>query len=263
MDGYCKLHAKIITSSIWNAPDHVRLLWITMLATADAGGHVEGSVGGLAHMARISVAQAKDALEALAGPDPDSGDETSGERIRKVAPGVWHILNHSHYRERQTRRQALQASASKRYRENKQGDDDESSSSSSPVYVSESPSESPSVPSEKKAPKVTPDDGFDGFWEAYPRKTKKGDAKKAWKKVKAAMREQVIEAVEEFASMVTKPEFIPYPSTWLNGCCWDDHHADSAACAKDTKPKTAFQQCDEGHDLNSELNKWKDEPVVQ
>lgn len=109
MDGYTKLHAKIVLSSIWNEADHVRLLWITMLATADAAGNVEGSVGGLAHLARITPAQCREALEVLARPDPDSGDETTGERVRKVRPGLWHIINHAHYRDRQTRRQAQQA----------------------------------------------------------------------------------------------------------------------------------------------------------
>lgn len=109
MDGYCKLHAKIIMSSIWNAPNHVRLLWVTMLALADAEGNVEGTPGGLAAMARITLEESREALEILAGPDPDSGDETTGERIRKVGPSVWHIINHHHYRERQTRRQVKQA----------------------------------------------------------------------------------------------------------------------------------------------------------
>lgn len=122
MDGYCKLHAKIITSSIWNAPNHVRLLWVTMLALADAEGNVEGTPGGLAAMARITPEESRDALKILAGPDPDSGDETSGERIRKVGPSVWHIINHAHYRDRQTRRQVKQAAWAREKRASKRVD---------------------------------------------------------------------------------------------------------------------------------------------
>lgn len=109
MDGYTKLHAKILVSSIWNAPDHVRLLWITLLALADDRGNVEGSVAGIATMARMSVESTADALRILSGPDPDSSDGTTGERIRQVGPGVWFVINHERYRDRQTRRQALGA----------------------------------------------------------------------------------------------------------------------------------------------------------
>jgi hypothetical protein len=119
MDGYCKLHAKIVMSSIWSEPAHVRLLWITMLAVADADGNVEGSVCGLANLARISVDECEQALRRLQQPDPFSSDGTDGERIQALTDGVWHILNHTRYRERQTRRQALDAARKKRARAKK------------------------------------------------------------------------------------------------------------------------------------------------
>jgi len=109
MDGYTKLHAVILDSSIWGEPMHIRICWITMLAMADAEGHCEASVGGLARRAQITQEQCREALEVLESPDPDSRDDTAGERIKKVGPGIWHILNHAKYRERQTRRQASQA----------------------------------------------------------------------------------------------------------------------------------------------------------
>jgi hypothetical protein len=238
MDGFCKLHAKIINSSIWNAPDHCRLLWITMLASADAYGNVEGSVGGLAHMARISYEHAKEALEMLAGPDPDSGDETTGERIRKIAPGIWHIINHGRYRERQTRRQALQAQASKNYRARKT--DDASSESSDSVYAFKSSVSVPqsSVPEKKKenAPKTEETcELFQDFWEAYPRKIAKAAAGKAWVKLTTATRALAIVGAKRFAPMVTKPDFIPYPASWLNSGGWDDNPGDMACCASDSK----------------------------
>ena len=240
MDGFCKLHAKIINSSIWNAPDHCRLLWITMLASADASGNVEGSVGGLAHMARISHEHAKEALEMLSGPDPDSGDETTGERIRKIAPGIWHIINHGRYRERQTRRQALQAQASKNYRARKT--DDASSESSSSVYVSDVSVPDSSVPKKKKAPKAeTSCELFEEFWDAYPRKTQKGSAMKAWSKMPADQKAQAIDAAKRFSPMVQQPSFVPYPATWLNGSGWDDNPMDMACC-KPASGKVQFSK---------------------
>jgi len=139
MDGYCKLHAKIVLSSIWSEPAPVRLLWITMLAVADADGNVEGSVCGLAHLARITPDECSEALQRLQAPDPHSSDGTAGERIAEVAEGVWHIINHSKYRERQTRRQALDAARKKRSRA-KQADT--SALSAASVSVSKSESES-------------------------------------------------------------------------------------------------------------------------
>ena len=53
MSGYTKLHSNIIHSTIWRAPNHVRLVWITMLALCDRDGVVEASVPGLADAARV------------------------------------------------------------------------------------------------------------------------------------------------------------------------------------------------------------------
>jgi len=135
MDGYCKLHAKIVMSSIWGEPAHVRLLWITMLAVADCDGNVEGSVCGLANLARISVDECQQALSALQAPDPHSSDGGTGERVRLLEDGVWHIINHARYRERQTRRQALDAARKKKARAKKA---DASAPSARAVSVSKS-----------------------------------------------------------------------------------------------------------------------------
>ena len=91
MRGYTKLHAKIVHSSIWREADHVRLLFVTMLAMADADGIVEASIGGLADIARLERDKCIDGLERLLGPDPDSSDGTTGERIQEV-PGGWFVI---------------------------------------------------------------------------------------------------------------------------------------------------------------------------
>jgi hypothetical protein len=78
MTGWTKLHSRIVVSSIWQQPDHVRILWVTMLAMADADGIVEGSVCGLAKMAKLTPEKTQEALDALMAPDPDSSDRTSG-----------------------------------------------------------------------------------------------------------------------------------------------------------------------------------------
>lgn len=73
--------------------------------------------------------------------------------------------------------------------------------------------------------RATPD-LFDEFWAAYPRKTDKGNAKKAWvKAVKKKPAEQIIAAAAAYAATKPEPKFTAHPTTWLNGERWDDEHA--------------------------------------
>jgi hypothetical protein len=69
---------------------------------------------------------------------------------------------------------------------------------------------------------------FDQFWEAYPRKTGKGEAKKLWLKRKPSdeLTQKIIQAVNTQKHLEQwvkeKGRFIPHPSTWLNREQWDD-----------------------------------------
>lgn len=97
--GYTKLFGSIVHSTIWREPDHVRLVWVTMLALADKDGVVEASVPGLADVARVSLEQAMDALDRFQKPDKYSRNKASeGRRIEEIAGG-WRLLNHYHYRQ--------------------------------------------------------------------------------------------------------------------------------------------------------------------
>lgn len=98
--GYTKLFSSIIGSTIWREPDHVRLVWITMLALKDRHHIVEASVPGLADFARVSVEACLAALEILKGPDPHSRTKDhDGRRIEDV-DGGWRVLNGEKYREK-------------------------------------------------------------------------------------------------------------------------------------------------------------------
>lgn len=251
MDGYTKLHAKLVTSSIWNEPNHIRLLWITLLATADVDGNVEGSVGGLAHLARITPDECKEALETLSSPDPDSGDESTGERIRKVGPGVWHIINHSLYRDRQTRRQAQQAKWARDKRRKKSsnvdGVDASTMSTQTQTQYTEAVQNRSTPPPgggcggrgsdtlplgsenganrSRRKPPQTSDSRFDEFWAAYPIKQGKKEARAAWKKIRD-LDEQfpaILEAAKATAVLHSVGNRkIKYPQGWLNGRRWED-----------------------------------------
>lgn len=115
MAGYTKLHSTILDSSVWAESIATRIVWITMLAMADQNGIVQASTGGLARRANVTREECDKALEVFLGPDPDSRDGTTGERIEKV-PGGWLVLNHANYRDKQTREQEQTALRVARHR---------------------------------------------------------------------------------------------------------------------------------------------------
>jgi hypothetical protein len=65
---------------------------------------------------------------------------------------------------------------------------------------------------------------FDKFWEAYPRKIAKGDARKAWTQTQKIRPELdfILRAIEAQKETWENPKFIPYPATWLRAERWDD-----------------------------------------
>jgi hypothetical protein len=119
--GYTKLFGSIVHSTIWRAPDHVRLVWITMLALSDRHGVVEASVPGLADAARVTIQQCELALVELMAPDPYSRTkDNEGRRIAEV-DGGWLVLNRTKYRDSESNEndRAKNLARVKRHRERK------------------------------------------------------------------------------------------------------------------------------------------------
>jgi len=119
-EGFTKLFGSLIHSTIWREADHVRLVWITMLAIVNRDGMVEASLPGLADAARVTVEQCEDALEKLRSPDKYSRSKAHDGRRVKDVDGGWELLNYAAYRERmsaadQREKGALRA---RRFREN-------------------------------------------------------------------------------------------------------------------------------------------------
>ena len=69
---------------------------------------------------------------------------------------------------------------------------------------------------------------FDLFWDAYPRKTGKQDAIKAFQRLNPndALMQTIIGAIDrqKLSPQWTKDggQFIPHPATWINGRRWED-----------------------------------------
>ncbi|OZE92470.1 hypothetical protein CH298_02745 [Rhodococcoides fascians] len=79
---------------------------------------------------------------------------------------------------------------------------------------------------DSSATKSREPDRFDEFWSLYPKKAGRIDALKAFAKaVKSTDVDLIIAGVQRFAqdpNLPTDKQYIPHPSTWLNGGRWDD-----------------------------------------
>lgn len=83
---------------------------------------------------------------------------------------------------------------------------------------------------EEKAPQAASrlQIAFDQFWKAYPKKSAKGDAEKAFKKINpnAELLQTMLDAIEAQkhgkAWLDDDGQYVPNPATWLNAKRWDD-----------------------------------------
>ena len=95
---FTKLFSSITDSSIWDQPDHVRIVWITMLAMADSHGRIHASIPGLASRSRKSIEDVEEALSVFRAPDRYSRTkEFDGRRIEDVEGG-WLLLTYEKHR---------------------------------------------------------------------------------------------------------------------------------------------------------------------
>jgi hypothetical protein len=85
-------------------------------------------------------------------------------------------------------------------------------------------------------------DGFEEFWDAYPKRDGSADRKGAAKAFKAALRratlETILDGTDHFRDAMTArgkvgTEYIPQARTWLNGDRW--HERFDASTAADSK----------------------------
>jgi len=66
---------------------------------------------------------------------------------------------------------------------------------------------------------------FDAFWSAYPRKTDKVKAKRSFLRLTKTEQELAVSNIQRLYSE-TPAQFIPHPSTYLNGKRWEDQAID-------------------------------------
>jgi hypothetical protein len=68
-------------------------------------------------------------------------------------------------------------------------------------------------------------EGFEAFWNVYPKKTGRGDAEKSWARMRPPL-DDVLDALgwqsQQQSWVKEKGQFIPMPSTWINQKRWLD-----------------------------------------
>jgi uncharacterized protein YdaU (DUF1376 family) len=114
-------------------------------------------------------------------------------------------------------------------------------------------------PTPKGVKEVKVDEGFEAFWESYPRKTGKGAARNAWAKAKLPEIDLILSALHKAKKspdwLKERGAYIPHPATWLNQCRWEDSGMDYDALTQkrvlslSSPPQEAFQ-VDEQDALN-------------
>ena len=241
---YAKLFSKILDSSLWLEDVVTRVVWVTMLAVMDDAGFVAmATPANVARRANVTLEEALAALAILEGPDPNSSDpDHEGRRLERV-PGGWVVRNAEKYRAIATRadEKAANCERVRRHRERKRCNacavtdplpvTKSNGSEADPNATAEVHAEGKPKPSRQvraRAHESLVPDGFDAFWQAYPRHDAKQDALKAWRQVEPD-KTTMARMLEALNWQRTQPgwlkdsgRFIPLAATWLRGRRWED-----------------------------------------
>ena len=130
-----------------------------------------------------------------------------------------------------------------------------------PIQSESNPNPNPN-PSRERG-RETPE-GFDQFWAAYPKKTAKPDAIKAYGKIKPdeALLAQILSAIQKQKQTAQWQEdggrFVPYPATWLNGHRWEDEVQAAPAGGSGPAPRPVVAQVYEQREYDLENERPED-----
>lgn len=240
---FTKLFNSILDSTVWQESKETKLVWVTMLAMCDRNGEIHASIPGLSVRAGVTIPECEEALRCFMSPDKYSRTKDHDGRRIAIIDGGWVLLNHAKYRA------LLSAEERREYNRIKQQEHrkklslivNDSQSHVSDVNAGEhitdadadaddsSPPGEESVikkPSRKRSSVTVVDDSaFEQFWKAYPRRTAKGNARKAFiAALKKIDTETLLAKASQFAKQQAgkEPQFIPHPASWLNGERWED-----------------------------------------
>lgn len=228
MGGFSKLDSGITRSSIWSAPYHVRIVWISILAEKDETGFVRGSRITMPRICNVTQEEFDNAIKILSSPDENSqSKEFEGRRI-DVVDGGWIVLNHERFKTHEQQKKKHRNEYMRDYMRKKRAVN--SNSDLTPINT---PLTSVSVSLSDSVSVSEYTEEFESFWKLYPRKIGKGAAFKSWKKIKSPVDTlKLIEKSLEWqktSEQWTKDngQYIPHPSTYLNQRRWEDEKTET------------------------------------
>jgi hypothetical protein len=105
---------------------------------------------------------------------------------------------------------------------------------------------------------------FAAFWMQYPKKVDKGDAEKAWvKATKDTPAAEIIAGLEKLlpSLIAGDRQYVPYPSSWLNGKRWMDEVETGAKLPDPLASEKRIARCTEY--LVNGLEEWKARAMVK
>jgi hypothetical protein len=172
----------------------------------------------------------EEGIRCLEQPDPDSRSPLEeGRRIVRISDHRdwgWMLVNHKHYHSLRSNeeRRAYMKEYMQRRREGSSAAQVQDGLSGLPL-TKLTPLAYTDTDTKNK-PLAHP--GFVEFWASYPRKKSKGDAIKAWNKLKPNLDlvSTILDAIYKAKGspdwLKDNGQFIPYPASWLNARGWED-----------------------------------------
>ena len=242
---YAKIFRQIYDGTL-AADWQVMVVFQQLLILSDQHGVVDMTPEAIARTTNIPLDIIRHGLTKLAEPDPYSRTaKNEGRRIELLDPARpwgWQIVNHRYYRD-------LISRADRNEKRRIEIAEQRQVKKVTKLSMSQSVANVPHTDTDTDTDTYTDTDkrlktlktlaqkefcasSFEEFWKRYPRKKSKGQAKKAWLKIKpdeqlVALIFAKIEQAKKSGDWQKEDDtYIPYPATWLNAQGWEDEHVE-------------------------------------
>tara|TARA_R110000868_G_scaffold411073_1_gene701706 strand:+ start:1664 stop:2545 length:882 start_codon:yes stop_codon:yes gene_type:complete len=231
------------------------------LVLKDRAGIVDMTADAIARRTTIPIEIIKIGIAALEQPDNESrSSELEGRRIVLLddsRPWGWRVVNHEKYnkiRSEEDRREYMRnLMANKRANEKKAlapvSDGEQKLAKLANVDVDVDVDVDVKPLSRTKAPKtVSIPDGFQTFWDHYPRKQDKANAIKEWQKLAPDIETQraisagLGNAINSADWQKENGKFIPYACRWIKYRRWEDEQPTAKTLGYDPKVLAMLRQ---------------------
>lgn len=197
-----------------------------MLILCDADGVIDMTANAIAMRTGLPLEIVAKGIAILEECDPQSRTpDEEGRRIKRLdehREWGWYIVNHAKYRSFQDSDTVREQNRIRKQRQRER--EEEGHVRSRAVTCGHGPSRHTDTDTDINNPANAIAMRFARFWEAYPRKKDKKNAKKAFRKLNPddGQLDRMLAALATQAAGWKDPQFAPYPSTWLNGERWED-----------------------------------------